>query len=112
MTEFKVGYKVRIRKRNLNYLGQCDSCGLQWNERMNEFDGSVDYISGERNKFEMKSIGDRWVFCSHWLELVDKKSNIMSDLATKFKMFLKSEPEKSFIKAGITNLDGSLTAEG
>ncbi len=33
-------------------------------------------------------------------------------LISKLMLQLKSEPEKSFIKAGVTNADGTLTCEG
>lgn len=45
----------------------------------------------------------------------DKKNNVVGktmSLISKLMLSLKSEPEKSFIKAGITNADGTFTCEG
>jgi hypothetical protein len=43
--------------------------------------------------------------------LIDKNTNNMS-LINKFKLLTKQEPEKSCIKAGIMNMDETLTTEG
>lgn len=52
--------------------------------------------------------------CADEWELVEEvifKSTIMN-LVEKFKLALKSEPEKTFIKAGVTTADGALTPDG
>lgn len=52
--------------------------------------------------------------CQGDWELVEEvifKSTIMN-LVEKFKLALKSEPEKTFIKAGVTTADGALTPDG
>ena len=39
-------------------------------------------------------------------------TNFMSNLLNKFKLALKTEPDKSLIKHGITDSEGTLTSEG
>jgi len=56
-------------------------------------------------------VGDR-VRSDEELELVDSKTELMTSLTEKFALVFKSEPEKTFRKAGITNGDDMLTADG
>lgn len=41
-----------------------------------------------------------------------KKTNIMTNLITTFKNITRSEPNKTFVKAGVMHEDLSLTSEG
>jgi hypothetical protein len=47
-----------------------------------------------------------------YLELISSNNQITMDLKEKFTLAFKSEPNKSFRKAGITNGDDFLTEEG
>jgi hypothetical protein len=58
--------------------------------------------------------GSGWAFSNlstYSLEIISSSSSDMT-LQQKLVLAFKSEPEKSFIKAGITNIDGSFTSEG
>lgn len=56
--------------------------------------------------------------CDEWYEKVDSFSNkifkrkTISNIVDKIKLALKSEPEKSLIKAGIFNESEELTSDG
>ena len=50
--------------------------------------------------------------CSDNLIKVNNYSNSNMNIIEKFKLALKPEPEKSFLKKGITDTDGMLTSEG
>lgn len=49
--------------------------------------------------------------CEDKWELINNNFNDMS-IISKFKLSNKPEPEKSFIKKGVMNMDGTLTTEG
>jgi hypothetical protein len=49
---------------------------------------------------------------SSYFEIISNNSITNMTLAQKLALAFKSEPEKSFIKAGITNMDGTFTTEG
>lgn len=51
-------------------------------------------------------------FTTNDLKLKNNSASFMSNLIEKFKFLTKSEPEKSFIKAGIIDANGNLTTDG
>lgn len=51
--------------------------------------------------------------CEYNWELITKSKNTtMGNIIDKVRQMRLKEPEKSFVKAGIANTDGTLTAEG
>lgn len=98
MSIFKVGDKVRC----------------VWNDN-----GTNEYI-GEEGKIINVHISDKYPytvdfsscdFKAEELELISNK-NIIMNLVEKFQIALKSEPEKSFLKADIIDSSGVLTSDG
>lgn len=59
--------------------------------------------------YTLDNISGRW--CAEELELISKSTKNMN-LIEKFKLASKTEPEKTFIKAGVMTMDGELTPEG
>lgn len=49
---------------------------------------------------------------NHDVVIIKSSNKSMSDLKTKFSLLLKSEPEKSFIQAGIIDSNETLTPDG
>lgn len=45
-------------------------------------------------------------------DLIKTNQFFMTNLLEKFKMALKTEPDKSLIETGVTNIDGKPTSEG
>lgn len=110
-SNFKVGDKVKcIYDDNYanNPFGQISSpyCGKEG--VVNEVDDS-----GYKYPYHVDFSGIRSTWCSaEELELI--KSNNISDMSliAKFKLALKGEPRKSFIKKGVLNSDESFTTDG
>jgi len=68
----------------------------------------------DEDKYEVNRCG--YCFTHKDLKPIDQinqpNQTIMSNLAEKFVTVFKSEPEKSFRKAGVTNGDDQLTTDG
>ena len=104
--EFNVGDKVRRKQGS----GNCSNTVEGEVYEVHLFNGGTSPTIGKR-------INGAWhgsCQCQSTWELINKSEvkTIMSNLLEKFAMLTKSEPEKSFRKAGITNGDDQLTSEG
>lgn len=96
MFKFKIGDKVRCINKNAN-----TSSELEIGKEYVVAEASLDYI---------KVVGSYVNWSDFQFELIS--NNTITNMKEKFiQMFLK-EPQKSFRKAGVTNGDGFLTAEG
>ena len=92
---FKIGDKVEVKNqchggtRPVGYIGLITgiSCGIIW----------LDHGNGS---YESE------------IELLNNKENKSMNILEKFTIALKSEPEKTFRKTGITNGDDLLTEDG
>jgi hypothetical protein len=104
--QFKVGDRVRIARDPL------------------PIEPRPDNFSGHKIGYEfvIAEIYEN-VWCREWfgvssgvhqylLELISTNKSFMQDIKEKFLLALKSEPEKSYRKAGITNGDDLLTEDG
>lgn len=96
---FKIGDKVRCK---YNDNGTRDYIGLE---------GEImEVIDSSRHPYRT-SFGGCASFSAEELELINNKSS-MASLKEKFALVFKSEPEKSFIKAGIMDVSEEITTEG
>jgi hypothetical protein len=102
MEFFKVGDRVVVTKPDSYKIGQT---------------GTVAGLSVENGytvavvNMDNGSVGERWYFTS--IKMI-KQGNSMANmtLVQKMKLALKSEPEKTFQKVGITDEKDELTADG
>ena len=75
-------------------------------------DGDVFLFSG-RGKGATCDCGKHcWVLKRENYEIINDKKSTMKNIKESFVLLLKSEPEKSFRKAGITDGDDLLTNDG
>lgn len=106
-TKFQVGDELRV-------VGRRGTDELHYAKDMDSHIGrtfKVERISGSY----LSAFG--WSWADDWLELTDstklKSPMTPTSLKSKFLLSLKSEPEKTFIKAGILDSTGNnFTTEG
>lgn len=82
-----------------------------------DIEGQIATIIGMHSKTCFRVRFESGNICENWYEqgdmrLIEEKSKSMSSLKQKFAIAFKGEPEKSFIKAEIMNVDESLTDDG
>lgn len=111
MSKFKVGDRVNVRRGRDNQTGYCPYLDNYLNCKVVEINStSYTVYSGDDN---YNYIG---LFNDSELELVGTLTNktkiIMTNLITTFKNITRTEPNKTFVKAGVMNEDLSLTSEG
>lgn len=106
MSKFKVGDRVRIVSKSIG-----DS--YEWWLKK---EPDIQRISEYRNYGGCFYVINGNYFKEHDLVKVEELQNItinkMSDIFNKIKLSRKSEPEKSFINAGIMTMDEKFTTEG
>lgn len=97
--EYKVGDRVR-RTDGVDNPGYGIYIGREYIVSKSE-NGNV-FLSG---------VGSNWISTN--FTLIQSNNNPpMASLKDKFALVFKSEPEKSFIQAGVMNNDETLTVEG
>lgn len=70
------------------------------------------YTGGDRGDVAFEAKGG-WIVRLKDCEVINSSTNMSSlTLIEKIRLASKSEPEKSFIKAGVTNMDGTFTDQG
>ena len=108
MRIFKIGDKVKVvRHKNNCYYSEIGETGVVTNV------GYFDDVYPIQIRLEKKNSKGLYEekFAEEDLELITTNTNNMNTL-DKFALLFKSEPEKSFRKAGITNSDDMLTDDG
>lgn len=98
--KFKKGDRVRCHYNGNGTNGYVGSEGIIL---------SVGQTSNSTYPYEVDF--SRALFGDHELELVKKYKKVMTPIE-KFALAFKSEPEKTFIKAGIMDTKGNLTSDG
>jgi hypothetical protein len=111
--DIKIGDKVKIRKKTMGNpisekeIGQIVIIGKKYNGWETRIRGNG---SGEDEDNCIMINGN--YFHPNDLEIINNNEQSTMTLKEKFLLALKSEPEKTFRKAGITNGDDMLTTEG
>lgn len=100
--KFKVGDKVRIIQENWSGPGGTRGMVGVISQRTH---GQKEFKVGEAESY----LG---LYNSDELELISSTNQTTMDIKEKFQLAFKSEPEKSFRKAGVTNGDDYLTDDG
>lgn len=98
MAKFKVGDRVRGTKESDRHYNTTNS----------SYTGFVTELCSD-DRFV---IDGTFTLNSEYFELVSTSNKTNMNITEKFALAFKSEPEKSFRKAGITNGDDFLTEDG
>lgn len=102
--KFKIGDRVVLHKPN------DVSESPHWTPEMEWFDGVEIIIKCISDGGRI--IHEGYAFNVHWAILSNSKQSTIMNIIQKAKLAITPEPEKSFIKAGIMNTDGTLTSDG
>ena len=100
---FKEGDVVKLKNSCTN-CNEGEICTLHFGTKTG---------SDIENLFAWGAGGNANCSCKYNWVLITKSTNtIMGNIIDKVRKMRLQEPEKSFVKAGIANTDGTLTAEG
>lgn len=139
MSKFKVGDRVRVKdtpmvrawnKRAIGYISTLTKEDMSGGDgasrhldnniwRINFKDEDLELV--EENPLTIKIPDNFWYGIDYALPSdyklgdiiqVPAKKTIMSNLITTFKNITRTEPNKTFVKAGVMNEDLTLTSEG
>lgn len=112
---FKIGDKVRLHLKASMHHNQKGiivgggTNGTQWQVKFDDGDHrwykNSSLINENTNKAEKSNTTINQ-------ETKPKNQTFMSRLISSFKLMTKSEPEKTFIQAGVTDSNGNLSEEG
>ncbi len=104
----KVGSEVRAVPGMYNPCSRIDDSGTI-TKKITEVDESGFEIDGCRHSFKS---GNFLEIIKGENDIKNKISNAIMTLVEKAKLALKGEPEKTFIKAGIMDMNDTFTTEG
>ena len=94
---FKEGDKIRMKST-------CSDCYVDQVYSLVDYEGSLT-VNGPKFPYSACQCRGEW-------ELIKDKRNIMTNLLSKFKNMNLGEPDKSFLKVGVTDDKGDVTEEG
>lgn len=114
--KFKVGDKIKYKESNLNERPSNDSTeGINEYKilAVDEYGNGYIYKKGNPRGISGSDHKDfTWSVDIKSVEIINSKITNNMNLLEKFALMSKGEPEKSFIKAGVMEMNGKLTEDG